>query len=207
MDRKKSYLLLASSLLILTGVFLIILSLTDINRQEQATEQSLTEAKEKVEFTREQPANPVIQEEQLTDFSFKKGEAIGILEIPRLDAELPIIEGTDEDELEKGVGHYSSTALPGQPDQILLSGHRDTVFRRLGELEIGDIFYISMPYGSYSYEITHTQIVDANDTTVIQTTAPIETLTVSTCYPFSFIGDAPDRYVMTALRINTTIPK
>jgi len=132
--------------------------------------------------------------------SYEKGEAIGILEIPRLQTELPIIEGTSEDELDRGIGHYSDTVFPGQPDQILLSGHRETVFRRLGELEMGDIFHIILPYGTYIYEITGSQIVEANDTTVIRSTAPIETLNVSTCYPFSYIGDAPYRYVLTAHR-------
>ncbi|QED50015.1 class D sortase [Cytobacillus dafuensis] len=147
----------------------------------------------------------MLNNEQLGDYSFKKGEAIGILEIPRLNAELPIIEGTGEYELEKGVGHYSGTVLPGQPDQILLSGHRETVFRQLGELEMGDIFQVIMPYGTFSYEITHAQIVEADDSTVIKSTAPTETLTVSTCYPFSYIGDAPYRYVLTADRIDNPV--
>lgn len=200
---KKPYLLIAAFLFILMGVLLIFLSLSNMYRQESETKQSLVEAKKKVELVKKTPTNSVFhEEEQPVNYIFEKGESIGILEIPRLKAELPIIEGTDEDELLKGVGHYASTAFPGQPDQILLSGHRDTVFRRLGELEMGDILQVIMPYGTYSYKITHSQIVDANDTTVIKSTAPIETLTISTCYPFSYVGDAPDRYVLTALRVD-----
>ena len=128
----------------------------------------------------------------------KEGDSIGILYIPRLDREIPIIEGTHEDELAKGVGHFSSTALPGQNDQILLSGHRDTVFRQFGELEHGDEIHVKMKAGTFVYTIFDTEIVDADDRTVIRSTAPEEILTLSTCYPFSYIGSAPDRYIIYA---------
>ncbi|WP_210470279.1 class D sortase [Sporosarcina sp. 6E9] len=127
-----------------------------------------------------------------------EGDSIGILYIPRLDREIPIIEGTHEDELAKGVGHFSSTALPGQNDQILLSGHRDTVFRQFGELEHGDEIHVKMKNGTFVYTIFDTDIVDADDRTVIRSTAPDEILTLSTCYPFSYIGSAPDRYIIYA---------
>lgn len=194
---------LVSVVLILTGIILVATALKDIYLVEKKTNLSLAQAKELVHhesgLKKEIPKN----ETELLDISFEKGEVIGILNIPKLDAELPIIEGTDEEELEKGVGHYSNTVFPGQPDQILLSGHRDTVFRKLGDLENGDIFHVEMPYGDFYYEIIGSQIVDADDTTVIRSTAPDEILTVSTCYPFYFIGDAPDRYVLTAKRIES----
>src|SRR5699024_12569951 len=70
--------------------------------------------------------------------SISQGETVGVLYIPRLEREIPIIEGTDEEELAQGVGHYKDTGYPGENKQILLSGHRDTVFRQFGELEHGD---------------------------------------------------------------------
>jgi sortase A len=151
-------------------------------------------------------SDEIISREDLTsenteppDYSdLKKGDSIGILYIPRLDREIPIIEGTHEDELAKGVGHFSSTALPGQNDQILLSGHRDTVFRQFGELEHGDEIHVKMKIGTFVYTIYETDIVDADDRTVIRSTAPDEILTLSTCYPFSYIGSAPDRYIIYA---------
>src|SRR5690625_1453539 len=132
------------------------------------------------------------------DFNLLKGDTAGILEIDKIEAELPIVEGTDEDELAKGVGHLKDTVYPTQNDQILLSGHRDTVFMRMGELEIGDTMTVKMPYGDFTYEIYETFIVDADDTTVIRSTAPDEVLTVTTCYPFSYLGNAPDRYIINA---------
>jgi sortase A len=198
---KSRLLLLAASFLILIGGGLVLFSLQEMYAQEKKTKDSLAQAQERVQNEVNKESKSVLLTEQPIDISFEQGEAIGILKIPRLKAELPIIEGTDEDELEKGVGHYSTTVLPGQPDQILLSGHRDTVFRRLGELEFGDIFEVSMPYGKFTYEITDSKIVDADDTTVIRSTAPNEILTVSTCYPFSYVGNAPSRYILNAKRI------
>ena len=144
------------------------------------------------------------QSELAKDFSPDTGETVGILHIPKLEADLPIVEGTHEDELAKGVGHYQGTAYPLQNDQIILSGHRDTVFRRMGELEIGDILTIQLPYGEFSYEITDTKIVDADDRTII-VPHDEEVLTLTTCYPFSFIGSAPDRYIITALPVSNDI--
>jgi sortase A len=194
-------LIIAASFLILIGGGLVLFSLQEMYAQEKKTKDSLDQAQERIQKEVNNESKSVLQTEQRIDVSFEQGEAIGILKIPRLKAELPIIEGTDEDELDKGVGHYSTTVLPGQNDQILLSGHRDTVFRRLGELKIGDILQVNMPYGEYKYEITETEIVEADDTTVINSTAPNEILTVSTCYPFSYVGNAPYRYILSAKRL------
>lgn len=138
-------------------------------------------------------------DENISDnYDFYKGDTIGTLYIPRLDREIPIIEGTDEDELKHGVGHYSDTGYPGENRQILLSGHRDTVFRNFGELEHGDEFHVKMKNGTFIYEFIDHEIVSADDTTVIDLNREEEYLTVSTCYPFNFIGNAPDRFVIYA---------
>ncbi len=192
-----------SLLLIVAGLVLLGVGGYQWFHTAQAQKNSLAEAqamldegaKESDETASEQPA------ETAESFSPEMGNTAGILHIPRLDAELPIVEGTDEDELEKGVGHYRGTAYPGQNDQIVLSGHRDTVFRSMGELELGDHLTVKVPYGNFTYEIVDTKIVDADDRTVISPTAPEEVLTLTTCYPFSFVGSAPDRYIITALPV------
>lgn len=127
----------------------------------------------------------------------KQGEMIGKLTIPKLEANLPIYHGTDEDELEKGVGHFSGSVLPGERDNSVLSGHRDTVFRKLGDVGKGDLLVVSTEAGNFTYKVRRVRIVDADDRTVIVPT-PRATLTVSTCYPFNFIGDAPERYILVA---------
>lgn len=139
-----------------------------------------------------------ILKEDIMNLEYQTGETIGLLYIPKLDREIAIIEGTDEEELAQGVGHYYDTGLPGQNRQILLSGHRDTVFRNFDQLEHGDEFHVKMEYGTYVYQINDHEIVSADNTTVIDPSRKDEYLTVSTCYPFSMIGNAPDRYVLYA---------
>jgi sortase A len=135
-------------------------------------------------------------------YSFSQGDVVGILNIPKLNKELPIIEGTDEAELEKGVGHYSDTKLPGQKDRIFLAGHRDTVFKRMGEIERGDILEVQLKSGFHQYEVFETFIVEETDLSVLETTAPDEILTLSTCYPFEFLSSTEERYIINARKMN-----
>ncbi len=124
-----------------------------------------------------------------------QGDNIGSLTIPALEQKLPIIEGTGTDELIKGVGHFTQSVLPGEEDNCVLSGHRDTVFSRLGELKIGDRLIVQTSAGIFTYEIKRIRIVDKDDKTVIVPTDHA-VLTVTTCYPFDYIGNAPDRYIL-----------
>jgi len=126
------------------------------------------------------------------------GEVVGVLSLPKIDSELAIVEGTDPDELAKGVGHYKGSYFPNQGGQIVLSGHRDTVFKQVGELELGDELLVKMPYGDTSYEIINTKIVDSDDTSIITLQNQEEELILTTCYPFGYIGDAPERYIIYA---------
>jgi|GEM_PF-5448386 len=131
------------------------------------------------------------------DFQAEYNEAIATLDIPKLDKTLPVIEGTDPYSLAKGVGHLSESVFPGDGEQIMLSGHRDTVFRNFGQLEIGDRFIVNMPYGSYPYIIKETEIVLEDDTSIIRKMNE-EVLVVTTCYPFSYFGPAPKRFIIYA---------
>jgi sortase A len=127
----------------------------------------------------------------------KVGENIGNLTIPALKRVIPIIQGANEDELKKGVGHFYQSVLPGEANNSVLSGHRDTVFRELGKLKIGDELATETSAGSFTYLIKETRIVHKDDKTVIVPTDHA-VLTVTTCYPFRYVGDAPDRYIITA---------
>jgi len=138
----------------------------------------------------------------IENINFEEGKTIGLLYVPKLDKELPIIEGVDKEELAVGVGHYPGTAYPLQKEQIVLSGHRDTVFRNFDKLKIGDRFVVYLPYGKFEYEIYDTEIVHADDRTVIRPRGE-EILTVTTCYPFYFLGDAPDRFIFYAKPVDT----
>lgn len=125
------------------------------------------------------------------------GEEIGILTIPKLERSLPIYQGTNEEILKKGVGHYARSVLPGHNNNAVLSGHRDTVFRGLSKVGKNDTLIVTTKSGEFLYKVKKVRIVDKNDRTVIVPKSK-GTLTVTTCYPFSFIGDAPKRYVLVA---------
>ncbi|MRN52943.1 class D sortase [Paenibacillus sp. LC-T2] len=126
-----------------------------------------------------------------------EGDTIGNLTIPALKQIIPIIHGTDEDELEKGIGHFSQSVLPGENNNSVLSGHRDTVFAKLGELKLGNTLIVETSAGIFTYKISAIRIVHKEDLTIIVPTDHA-VLTVITCYPFHFIGAAPDRYILTA---------
>lgn len=188
-------------LLVIAGLAFIGFGGYQLFKTEQAQSKALDEAKDRLTQSRDL-ADDFVPHDFAKQFDPSSGETVGLLNIPRLEESLPIIEGTHEDDLAQGVGHYAGTAYPLQNDQIVLSGHRDTVFRRMGELELGDILTVELEYGDYEYEIVDTKIVDADDRTIIVPTSPDEVLTVTTCYPFSYIGSAPDRYIITALPVD-----
>lgn len=125
------------------------------------------------------------------------GDKVGTLTIPKLKQTFPIIEGTEAKQLKKGVGHFVQSAMPGEADNCVLSGHRDTVFRGLGKLGIGDRLIVRTAVGEFTYKIRRTRIVHKDDKTVIVPTAQA-VLTVTTCYPFNYVGSAPDRYILIA---------
>ncbi|MBE0418043.1 MAG: class D sortase [Coriobacteriia bacterium] len=143
------------------------------------------------------PSDPPVPDEVLYPDYPAEGELIGTLSIPAVGQSFPIIEGTGDDELKRGVGHFRQSVLPGIEDNCVLSGHRDTVFTRLGELEMGDQLITETAAGRFTYEIVNIRIVDKDDKTVI-VPADHAALTLSTCYPFNYVGSAPDRYILTA---------
>jgi sortase A len=185
-----------SLLLILGGVLFIGYGVWNIMDTKAQTKNSLSEAKAAIN-----KGNEKWVDKESKRFVLSIGDAVGLLKIDKIDGELPIVEGTDPDDLEKGVGHYKGSFYPDENGQIVLSGHRDTVFRRAGELEIGDELKIVLPYGEFSYQITATKIVEADDQSIITLDDTQEELILTTCYPFRFVGNAPQRYIIYAKRI------
>ena len=123
-----------------------------------------------------------------------------LLRIPRAHLEVPVFEGTSDLALNRGVGHVSGTALPGEPGNIAITGHRDGFFRSLKDLGIGDRIEVQRNTDvntTDTYVINRIRIVSPQDTSVLNsTTAP--TLTLITCYPFYYVGAAPERYIVQA---------
>lgn len=131
-----------------------------------------------------------------------EGDNIGTLTIPALKITIPIIQGTGNEELKEGVGHFIQSVLPGEGDNCVISGHRETAFRGIGDLKIGDSLIVQTSAGTFTYELKGARIVQANDKTVIVPTDN-DVLTMTTCYPFNFIGDAPERYIVSADLVKT----
>ncbi|MFW0780809.1 class D sortase [Rossellomorea marisflavi] len=173
-------------LLICTGLVYVGASLFGIQEQKHARDESMASAQKAISAGAGTPSE-----------DRENGEAIGILRIPALDREVPIVTGADEDDLEKGVGHVPSTALPGEGERIFLAGHRDTVFTRMGELKPGDVLEIRLAEGTFTYRITDSVIVDQDDLSVMEP-AGEEMLTLSTCYPFEYLSSTDQRYIIHA---------
>lgn len=122
---------------------------------------------------------------------------IGSIEVPRLGLSAAIFEGTSTTTLRRAVGHISATALPGESGNVALAGHRDTFFRPLENIRRDDIINVTVAGGVYPYRVVSTRVVAPTDVSVLSAAA-IETLTLVTCYPFSFVGPAPDRFIVRA---------
>ncbi len=127
----------------------------------------------------------------------KAGDFLGTIEIRSIKRIANIFEGTSEAELSKGVGHFIQSVMPGVQDNAVISGHRDTVFSNLGKVKIGAKIVVIAESGRHVYQVERIRIVSRDDRTVIVPTEEA-VLTLSTCYPFVFIGNAPKRYIVVA---------
>jgi len=127
---------------------------------------------------------------------------IGRLEIPRLGLSVMLMEGDDANTLRRAVGHIPGTALPGQPGNAALSGHRDTFFRPLRNIRENDLILVTTLHGAYRYRVVSTRIVAPDDVAVLNS-GQGEILTLVTCYPFYFVGAAPDRFIVRAERLHS----
>ena len=124
------------------------------------------------------------------------GTQFATLKIPKLDLEKPVIYGDSPKELRMGVGHYVGSTLPGEGGNVVLSGHRDTALKKLKDLKIGQSIFIETNWGNYEYRVKEINIVEPTDHYVLDPTN-YEKLTLYTCYPFNYIGHAPNRFVVT----------
>jgi len=130
----------------------------------------------------------------------KEGDVLGRIEIPRLGMAVAILEGTSAPTLRLGVGHILGTALPGDPGNIGIAGHRDTYFRALKDVRDSDEISIQTATGLSRYQVDRIQIVAPGETAVLAPSAA-PGITLVTCYPFYLIGAAPQRFVVHAHRL------
>jgi len=122
---------------------------------------------------------------------------LALLSIARLELEVPIFSGTSKTTLNRGAGVVDGTSLPGTAGNIVISAHRDSFFRPLKDIRIGDVIELELRDGMQRFKVGETFITDPLDVSVLEPT-DTPTLTLITCYPFYFVGFAPERFIVRA---------
>ena len=131
--------------------------------------------------------------------------ALAALEIPAIRLQVPVLEGTDDLTLNQGVGHIEGTPLPGEGGNVGIAGHRDGFFRGLKDIHLGDTIDLITKTESGRYTVDEILIVSPDDTWVLRP-RPSASLTLVTCYPFYFVGSAPQRFIVHASIADTGQP-
>jgi sortase A len=143
---------------------------------------------------------------QLNHFKALKGRAIGEIEMPAIDKTAFLVQGTDSASLRKGPGHYAHTPLPGKRGTVAIAGHRTThgaPFRHIDDLKRGNRIVLAMPYGTFTYRVQRTRIVDPNATWILRKVG-YNRLVLSACHP---LYSAAQRIVVFARLVSRTRPK
>ena len=123
------------------------------------------------------------------------GAPPGVLEIPSLKLTVPIFDGTSELVLNRGIGWIEGTAMPGENGNVGLAGHRDGYFRGLKDLRLGDTIEVESVGRRLRYRVTELKVVEPTDVSVLDPTDE-PSVTLVTCYPFYYVGNAPQRYIV-----------
>jgi len=129
--------------------------------------------------------------------SREAGDTLAILRIESAGIEVPVFDSTSKTALNRGSGHVVGTALPGTHGNTAIAGHRDGFFRGLKNISVGAEMELSTLHGQQNFRVSEILIVDPLDVSVLSPTD--ETMiTLITCYPFYFVGPAPERFIVRA---------
>jgi sortase A len=131
-----------------------------------------------------------------------EGGVIGEMDVPRLGLETMVVQGDSPKILQHAVGHMPETPLPWESGNVALAGHRDSFFRPLRNIRSGDAITLKTVNGDFQYEVESTQVVPASDIHVLDASGG-RTLTLVTCFPFYYVGSAPDRFVVRARAVGS----
>lgn len=137
----------------------------------------------------------------LKSFRSKHDKPIAVLLIPKIYLKVPVFNGTDDLTLDRGVGHIPGTAEIGQNGNVGIAGHRDGFFRELKDIGPGDAIELVTRGKTIHFVIERTQIVQRKDVSVLTDTG-VPSLTLVTCFPFYFVGNAPQRFIVHASSID-----
>jgi sortase A len=186
-----------SGLLMLGGAFLVYLGARDFLASRTGQKEAARE------FTI--PPPPAVDALPAPARLPKRGETVARLVIPRLDAELYVVEGDGPRELRRGPGHLTGSAMPGETGNCVIAGHRDTHFRVLKDIREGDDILLETPQATFIHQVRKTAIVSPKNRDALRPTAG-PYLNLITCYPFYYVGPAPKRFVVEAMLAATTPP-
>lgn len=134
------------------------------------------------------------------------GDVLGEIEVPRLGLDAIVVQGDSPDTLKRAVGHLSKSALPGEWGNVALAGHRDTFFRPLRDIRLGDVITFKTQERSFEYLVQSVEVVAPTEIRVLEPLTGHD-LTLLTCYPVYFVGPAPKRLVVYAREVERTVPE
>jgi LPXTG-site transpeptidase (sortase) family protein len=187
-QKRRRMLLSAASLLVVTGLAALVWCGIALVRARVYQEERAAALDREILF---RPINA------LSNSTLREGDLLGSVSIPRVGVSSVILEGTDDRTLALSVGHIPGTAVPGREGNIALAGHRDTFFRGLQNIRSRDDILLTTLTGTQLYEVESTRVVSPGDVYVLDDIGrPL--LTLVTCYPFTYIGSAPKRFIVQA---------
>jgi sortase A len=131
------------------------------------------------------------------------GSPLGRIEIIAIGLSAIILEGTDHWTLQRAVGHIPETALPGEIGNTVLAGHRDTFFRSLRNIRMGEVITLKTLDGDFQYRVESSSVVPPSEVRVLEASNG-RTLTLITCFPFHYVGPAPNRFVVRAREVESS---
>jgi sortase A len=199
--------------LLLLGVYLgarlhsVVLSRLAADKFE-AQQSRLREQGQRTPFNAESPDFSLWSEKRIKDYrdslNAHFAPAIALLRIPKIHLQVPVLEGTDDLILNRGVGLIAGTARPGNEGNIGIAGHRDGFFRGLKDVGPGDRIELAEEGKTETFVIDNIEIVDPKDVSILARRER-PSVTLVTCYPFYFIGSAPQRYIVQATLTNSDL--
>jgi len=135
-----------------------------------------------------------------------EGDVIGEIQVPRLRLNAIVVQGDSPASLRRAVGHLSNSALPGEWGNVALAGHRDTFFRPLRDIRLGDEIRFKTRERSFEYRVEWIEVVAPTDIRVLDSSSGHD-LTLLTCFPIHFVGPAPKRLVVRAREVGGMLPE
>jgi sortase A len=197
--------------LLIVGVFLLsvyggVSWWGEVERQGSVAEFSAARQTVALEATSDPEPEPPGAAAQPAPAAASPRSSLAVLRVPGVDLEVPVHAGTAESVLVRGAGLIEGTATPGSTGNVGIAAHRDSFFRPLERVAVGDLIELDTLERTIRYRITELSVVEPTDVHVLDDIG-MPVLTLVTCYPFRFIGNAPQRYIVRAVAVDEAQPE